>query len=404
MPNQKILVTSSLALFLVCVIASCSFGVNGLVAPDVQWQKSYGALEGNSVLQTPDGGFLVGGEVKTDSAGNVQWTKTWGIGVNSAIETKDGGYALLLGGNAIYKISSGGEIQWSTQIPFDADCILQSKDNGYIIAGATTIIYGGMFGQVTGQIYKLFSNGAVEWSKTYDGIGFIKTILTDSGYGFLVSKPVDFDNEGILFLVTTDFDGNVIFEKHTGISEFATDPPFLGITQTKDKGFLAIGYNGLAVKLDKNGAELWIYYYERPDLDNYVTFNSVVETSDGGCVILGTGTYSSGVCVVVKLSSSGAFVWEKTFEKTSKIEVGNIVLTSDGGFAFTQSINGVISLTKLATTEPTQSLTLTPSQTPSINPSQMTLLGVGLAVTIIAVIAVTVIVFFTKKKKAKANA
>ena len=68
---QKNLVVSSLALFLVCVIVSCSFGVNGLVAPDVQWQKSYGALEGNNVLQTSDGSFLVGGEVKTDSVGNV---------------------------------------------------------------------------------------------------------------------------------------------------------------------------------------------------------------------------------------------------------------------------------------------------------------------------------------------
>ena len=79
-----------------------------------EWLKIYGGIEadvGRSLQQTMDGGFIIGGFtasfgagfndaylIKTDSLGNLQWTKTFGgastdVG-NSVLQVSDGGYII----------------------------------------------------------------------------------------------------------------------------------------------------------------------------------------------------------------------------------------------------------------------------------------------------------------------
>jgi hypothetical protein len=76
-------------------------------AGNMEWNKTY-TLSGvgdwcHSVIQTKDGGYVLAGEkgyttvllIKTDSSGNIEWNQTYGYGVaNSVIQTSDGGYAL----------------------------------------------------------------------------------------------------------------------------------------------------------------------------------------------------------------------------------------------------------------------------------------------------------------------
>ena len=93
-------------------------------APQIQWEKTYGPVEGYSVVQTNDGGYVLMGYegvwqiapyhgygswvnrtsvlIKVDASGTVQWKQTYGnetsFGaggyVYSVVQTVDGGYAL----------------------------------------------------------------------------------------------------------------------------------------------------------------------------------------------------------------------------------------------------------------------------------------------------------------------
>jgi hypothetical protein len=110
-----------------------SFGAGGtdvyLVKTDangnIQWSKTYGGTDtdvGYSVVQTSDGGYAIAGYtlsfgaggsdvylVKTDSLGNMVWSKTFGgTGADhaySVVQTADGGYAIT---GYTYSFGAGG--------------------------------------------------------------------------------------------------------------------------------------------------------------------------------------------------------------------------------------------------------------------------------------------------------
>ncbi|MFH1321669.1 MAG: T9SS type A sorting domain-containing protein [Bacteroidota bacterium] len=162
--------------------STTSFGEGGMCAmflcPDVYliktdangdtlWTKTYGAggLElGYSVLQTADGGYIVVGErgnlggasrdvylIKTDSIGNVIWSKTYGgtdyDGGYTIKETNDGGYIVSgyttsfgSGDKDIYLIKTdvNGDTLWTKVLGDsidDSGSAQQTIDGGYIIAG-----------------------------------------------------------------------------------------------------------------------------------------------------------------------------------------------------------------------------------------------------------------------------
>lgn len=140
---------------------------------NTEWSRNYGGWnwdEGTDVAQTPDGGFVISGStlsygpggfdywvVKTDAAGDTQWTRAYGGRGDDecfALDiTDDGGF--LLGGASfsfartvgmwVVKLDSAGNQLWDR--PFygtgpshtdsSAGCedVVQTSDGGYIIAG-----------------------------------------------------------------------------------------------------------------------------------------------------------------------------------------------------------------------------------------------------------------------------
>ena len=140
---------------------------------NLEWQKDYGDAasteddEARSVLVCPDGGYLLVGTtmsytisqsvllVKTDSAGNQQWYKTFGATSGdegySISATSDGGYILAgytnYNGGAsadayLLKIDSLGNQLWikpfgGTGIMDCAHSVKQTLDGGYVFAGYT---------------------------------------------------------------------------------------------------------------------------------------------------------------------------------------------------------------------------------------------------------------------------
>jgi len=162
------------------------------------WSKTYSGTNSDgarSVQQTLDGGFIIAGSafsnglfysefylLKTDSIGNLQWTKTFGGSQTElaykVVQTIDSGYAISgytysfgsgLPDYLFIKTDKNGNLQWSRTFgsPLSVDKNFDMKytsDGGYILAGKTWVP-SSFQGQ--GYVIKLDSLGTVEWSQVY---------------------------------------------------------------------------------------------------------------------------------------------------------------------------------------------------------------------------------------------
>lgn len=137
---------------------------------DTLWTKTYGGTdldEGSSVHQTADGGFIVSGTTrsfgvglgdvylfKTDNAGNLSWSKTYGNSLDdygySVVQTADDGYAITGGAYSgisanrdVYLIRTNqfGDVLWTKTYGGTSyghgRTVEQTEDGGYFIAGYT---------------------------------------------------------------------------------------------------------------------------------------------------------------------------------------------------------------------------------------------------------------------------
>jgi hypothetical protein len=164
------------------------------------WNKTYGGTSHDgtwSMIQTVDGGYALAGQtfsfgagdsdfwlVKTDSAGTMQWDKTyggagWEGGAQSMIQTVDGGYALagettsygdVHGDFWLVKTDSAGNCQWNKTYAGanedDAHSVVQASDGGYAIAGDA---YSYVTTSADIWLVKTDSAGNLQWSKTCGG-------------------------------------------------------------------------------------------------------------------------------------------------------------------------------------------------------------------------------------------
>ena len=240
------------------------------------WAKAYGGVNddwANSIQQTSDGGYIVGGYtasfgsgkkdfliMKVNSDGSLFWSEAFGGAnddlVTSAQQTSDGGYIVggytmsFGSGNSdilIMKLTKDGSLSWAKTFGGTDDdwatSIQQTSDGGYIIAGGTNS-FGAQKTDVI--IVKIDSNGSLSWAKTFGG---------------------------------------------------ANDDLATSIQQTSDGGYIVGGYtlsfgsgnsDFFFLKLSESGSLSWAKTYGGIK-DEWAT--SIQQTSDGGYVVAG-GTYS----------------------------------------------------------------------------------------------------------------
>jgi hypothetical protein len=239
-----------------------------------QWNKTYGgALSdiGMSVLQTDDGGYVIGGYeasfagtdsddfylIKTDQTGNMIWNKTYGGGEPetsySMIKTNDGGYALAgvtwsFGAGVsdvwLVKTDSTGNMQWNKTYGGSGSDegweVIQTADGGYAVAGMTDS-YGAGIGDF--WLLKTDSTGNLVWSQTYGGSGqdearsIVQTI--DGGYvlaGNTRSNPTDILDA---WLIKVNNAGNIQWNKTYG---GAGEDAAWSLIETDNEGWAAAGF------------------------------------------------------------------------------------------------------------------------------------------------------------------
>jgi len=205
------------------------------------WQKDFGTSfedRADSVDQTGDGGFIVGGNtshpqgwvLKVDKKGAREWDKFFDQEVVSVLEAVDGGYLLLSAARpainprraqelVLSRLGDGGKVDWEKRLPqFHVGdyypVMIRTRELGYLIAGETDLAGDG---NTDLFVLKLDRKGNREWDKTFGGSkpdganavsqtrdgGFIIAGYSDS----LVNKERDLYDR-VLWVLKLDDAGN----------------------------------------------------------------------------------------------------------------------------------------------------------------------------------------------------
>jgi hypothetical protein len=236
-----------------------------------QWNKTYGGAgneEAYSIVQTVDGGYALLGTtlsfgagwgdfwlVKTDSLGNVEWSKTYGEALyleeaSSIIQTVDGGFALAGGkeGPAVppyelinddfwlVKTDSEGNVQWSKtydQSKMDfAWSLTQTSYEGYLLAGHTNST-----GTLDFWIVKVNNGGLVQWNITLGGAGRdqAREVIHTSDGGYAIVGFTESYGAGL---------------KDIWLVKLAPIPPIHDIAATNVKHFKSVVGQNYTTKID----------------------------------------------------------------------------------------------------------------------------------------------------------
>jgi len=364
-------------LFLIFLGLICFPVVTSVETSSSIWKKTYGGTQYDdacALIETSDGGFALAGItnsfgagdydiwlIKTDSAGNMEWNKTYGgpeyDTTWSLVETSEGGFVLAgittsFGAGKedfwLIKTDSAGNMEWNKTYGGprgdDSRSLIITSDGGFIITGLTY-----SFGTETGDFWliKTDSAGNMEWNKTYGGPEYDhpRSLVVTSDGGFVISGcKTSYDTgKSDVWLMKTDSAGNMEWNKTYG---GARSEDVFSMKTTSDGGFIltghtssfgAGGYDCWVVKTDSAGNMEWNKTYGGASWDQG---NSVVMTSDGGFVFAGE-TSSFGVGYkdfwFFKTDSAGNMEWNKTYGGGLNELLRRMIITSDGGFALAGS-------------------------------------------------------------------
>lgn len=293
---------------------------------NVIWDKTFGGTGVDrlwSIIETDDGGFLMGGEsdsdisgdknensrglndmwvIKTDSNGNIEWQKTYGGSdrdiLKSIVKSSDGGYILAgmsmsnisgektensrgLGDYWVLKIDALGNILWQRTIGGDngdgAKSIQSTSDGNFIVGGDSA---SNISGEKTENsicnsediwVIKLDNNGQILWDKTIggDSTEWIGNIRETADNGLVIGAMSHSDISGYktessngdrdYWIVKLDGFGNVEWDKTLGGSDI---DQLTSIVQAIDGSYVIGGWSSSNISGDKNENTngLWDYW------------------------------------------------------------------------------------------------------------------------------------------------
>jgi hypothetical protein len=335
---------------------------------DLEWQKNFGGT-GTDFLQsiklTRDGGFILAGTsnsekgfdkndpckgqedfwiIKLNAGGGQQWQKTIGGSgqekLQSIYQTKDGGY--ILGGSSssdksgdktqnsygnldywVVKIDQYGIIEWQQTIGglfFDElRSIEQTTDNGYILGGYSNSPKSGNksddnFGVGDYWVLKLDKKGDIDWQKTIGGNKddqlYVVHQSFDKGYliggnsnsGSSNEKKASNTNGTDFWILKMDEDGKILWQETYDIGK--TDM-LTSLLENDDHSILLGGFaqtevdmgknddkeinDFVAIKIKETGEEFWRKSVGSTGED---ILKKVIEIRDGGYLLAGTSNAS----------------------------------------------------------------------------------------------------------------
>lgn len=284
---------------------------------NIVWQKCFGGTGGDyayDIVSTSDGGYIFSGAtsssdgdisgfhgavdawvVKLSATGTIEWQKVLGGSATeralSVIVTSTGEYLVAgytnstdgdVSGNHgnydswIVKLSSAGNTVWTKTYGgslYDVAATITEVTDGFMISAGAESIDGDLstlthHGGRDLWLYKINSNGDLQWQKTYGGSGEDNggNIRMTSDGGFVFSSTTTSNNGDVsgnhgyfdTWVVKLNATGNIVWQKCFG----GTDMDNAGIMDIDAAGnILLVGYtfsrNG-DIPGNKGGSDLWI--------------------------------------------------------------------------------------------------------------------------------------------------
>ena len=249
---------------------------------------------------------------------------------------------------------SGTELLWS---------ILETTDGGFFIGGTSDSNISGEKTEDSrgGQDYwvvKLDNNGNILWQKTYGGSAddFLVSARETSEGGFIIGgssksdisgdKTENSRGEEDYWILKLDPNGNIEWQKTLGGNKF----DILGsLVISNDGGYLLAGHShspisgertvarqgfsdAWVLKLDSSGAIVWQNSY---NIENAVSVYGLDKTNDGGFIISSNLDISGNPLDpfwILKIDASGNQVWDRVISGDKIDLYPKIKSTTDGGY------------------------------------------------------------------------
>ena len=264
---------------------------------------------------------------RLDAEGNVLWQRFYGpYGANAISntldmdvrQTSDGGFVVAgpikqywwggwNPGGIIFKLDSQGNLQWSKWYGgtnyFNSGHIIQTSDGGYVMAETWPNI----------GLFKLDSAGNIQWQKQY-GAGSVYSILQTSDGGYLLGTREGNSGTTYVVLFKLDSAGNIQWQKtYSGLYLNPGDYPLedlriISLTNDPQGGTYLVAGTGNAgfgqqdvsvLDLDANGNIIWQKGYGGGGSDmNHGVSELVQNNADQGYILSGqTNSFTANYTV-----------------------------------------------------------------------------------------------------------
>jgi hypothetical protein len=222
-------------------------------------------------------------------------------------------------------------------------------DSAYYLSGVTHDTLHGYFINHRGILMKVDTNGNKLWVEVFGDTlktfsnGSNNMIVTNQGYLASTGRHRDWTG----FLLLTDFDGNVIIDKSYYSGSPDTTMYINKVVQDDNSNFYLLGNiystyysQGLLIKTDSLGNELWRTTYTNPPYDRLAS-SDIISIGNNEYIIAydvteneyESVTYKEGTWIF-KIDSSGNILNEYETPYNRWISGDDITMTKDKGILF----------------------------------------------------------------------
>ena len=313
-----------------------------------------------SVKETSDGGFITAGYSQSNDFDiNFKTNESFDILVS--------------------KFSFDSTLKWRKTFGGSEDDraadIVQTLDGGFAVLGfskSSDLNVSENAGSQDFWLVKLSNNGTLLWEKSFgfSGADYGTTLLETEEGGFLITGVLDVsasNGQGIaknkmvthaggdFWALKIDAAGIVEWSNYYGGS--FTDTP-LGVVATADNGFIVVGssdsndvdiknnkgsYDFWVIKISSKGTLVWEKSFGGSEIDEA---RAICSTHDGNFMVVGdTRSSDSDITInnggadvwILKISSEGNLIWEQTIGGASFDVARSISMTQDHGFVIAGS-------------------------------------------------------------------